>query len=75
MWAQVIETVKKAALVVPDVRIIAWDVAVTPYGVELVEGNESFGSVVMQLYYQSSEVGLKPRLLEMIDADVLKMHK
>lgn len=66
MWGEVIDTVKKAALVVPEIRIVAWDIAITPTGIDIVEGNESFGSVIMQLYYDSSEAGLKPRLLSLV---------
>lgn len=46
--------------------IVAWDVAITEDGVDIIEGNESFGSVIMQLYYKSDEMGLKPRLLSML---------
>lgn len=66
MWSDIIKTVNMAATVVPEIQIVAWDVAITPTGIELVEGNESFGSVIMQLYYDRLEAGLKPRLTEMI---------
>lgn len=65
-WEEVVSTVKKAALVVPEMGIVAWDVAITEDGVDIIEGNESFGSVIMQLYYKSDEMGLKPRLLSML---------
>lgn len=40
MWDQVIDTVTRAANVVPDVRYIGWDVVITEdYRVALVEGN------------------------------------
>lgn len=66
MWDNVIDTVKSAALVVPEISIVAWDVAITENGIDLVEGNESFGSVIMQLYYNHDEEGLKPRLKQLI---------
>ncbi len=67
-WDEVINTVKKAAYVVPQVQIVAWDVAITRDGyVELVEGNESFGSVIMQLYYNHKERGIKPKLLTILE--------
>lgn len=65
-WEDVVSTVKKAALIVPEIGIVAWDVAITEDGVDLIEGNESFGSVIMQLYYKSNETGLKPRLISML---------
>lgn len=67
-WDKVLETVKNAALVVPQIRIVAWDVAITEKGtIELVEGNESFGSVIMQLYYKYDEPGVKPMLLKILE--------
>ena len=66
-WNEVIEIVKKAAMVVPQIRIVAWDVAITQGGIELVEGNESFGSVIMQLYYNKTEKGIKPNLLKILE--------
>lgn len=40
VWDKVADTVKKAALVVPDIRYIGWDVVITEdYEVALVEGN------------------------------------
>lgn len=40
IWDEVVETVKKAALVFPDMHYIGWDVVITDqYKVELVEGN------------------------------------
>ena len=65
-YDKVIDIVKNAAMLVPEIRIVAWDVAITPTDIELVEGNESFGSVIMQLFYNSRETGLKPRLMEFI---------
>ncbi len=40
-WDKVVETVNAAAGVVPQVRFVGWDVAITPSGVELVEGNHN----------------------------------
>lgn len=66
-WTEVIEIVKKAALIVPQIGIVAWDVAIGAGGIEVVEGNESFGSVIMQLYYNQNEEGLKPLLLKILE--------
>lgn len=65
-WDKVIDSVKKAATIVPEISIVAWDVAITNKGIDFVEGNESFGSVIMQLYYGHNEEGLKPQLLKML---------
>lgn len=66
-WDDVINIVNSAALVVPEVRIVAWDIAITDNNIELIEGNESFGSVIMQMYNSSDEEGLKPRLIDLLD--------
>ena len=36
---EAVETVKKAAMIVPDVRYIGWDVAITEKGPAIIEGN------------------------------------
>lgn len=65
-WEGLVAAVKRAAYVVPEISIVAWDIAITEDGVDFVEGNESFGSVIMQLYSGHDEAGLKPRLLSML---------
>lgn len=57
------EMVKKAALVVPQVRYVGWDVAITPTGPVLIEGNfyPSYG--LTQFYLLNpNEYPLKKRL-------------
>lgn len=49
MWDEVVELVKEAALVVPQVRYIGWDVALSKdYGPLLIEGNSYPGQDVTQ---------------------------
>ena len=43
------EEAKKAALVCPEVGYVGWDIAVTPDGPVLVEGNEFPGHCLYQL--------------------------
>lgn len=61
-WTECLELVRNMALEVSNIRFIAWDVAVLPppIGPEVIEANESFGSVIMQLYNAPDEEGLKP---------------
>ena len=48
-WEACVELVKEAALVVPEVRYIAWDVCITEnYGPLLIEGNAYPGQDVTQ---------------------------
>lgn len=58
-WDDVVKMVEKASLVVPQIHYVGWDVAVTDKGPAIVEGNESFHTVVMQVYASVDEPGLK----------------
>jgi hypothetical protein len=46
-----VDAVKRAAKVVPDVRYIGWDVAITPEGCELIEANHDADPNFHQLGY------------------------
>lgn len=48
-WDKVVEMCKNAALELPDVRSIGWDVAITPEGPLLIEGNDRWCRVLWQL--------------------------
>ena len=39
MWNRVLEVVTKAAKLIPQIRLIGWDVAITNNSVEIIEGN------------------------------------
>lgn len=41
MWDKVLETVTNAAKLIPQVRFIGWDIAITNSGVEIIEGNHN----------------------------------
>lgn len=49
LWPKVIEICKKAALEIPDVRTVGWDVALTEEGPVLIEGNDRWSRAVWQL--------------------------
>lgn len=40
-WDKVIASIKKAHLLIPGCRFIGWDIAITPDGVEYIEGNHN----------------------------------
>lgn len=61
-WNQLLDMIRKAARVVPQIAYVAWDVAITQNGPVIVEGNESFGSVILQTHLDKNQEGLKPRL-------------
>lgn len=48
-WDQVKQAVTQAALMLPQVGVIGWDVAVTEEGVEFIEGNNTTDPIVVQL--------------------------
>lgn len=47
-WNMLIETVKKASLVIPSARTIGWDVAITKNGVSLIEGNHDWDKIIIE---------------------------
>lgn len=47
-WELLIDTVKKASLVFPQARTIGWDVAITPNGISLIEGNHNWYKLIME---------------------------
>lgn len=63
LWDQIMDLVRKAAPVVPQVRYVGWDVAVTPDGPELVEGNCYPGHDIYGLPGQNpGKMGILPAL-------------
>lgn len=65
-WEEVKALVSKAALMIPEIRFVAWDIAITQQGPVIVEGNNSFGPDIMQMHYGINEQGLKPRLMAIL---------
>ncbi|KQC30861.1 hypothetical protein AAY42_13915 [Flagellimonas eckloniae] len=47
-WKEAINTVKKAALVIPSVKSVGWDVAITKDGAFLLEGNHNWSSLIQK---------------------------
>lgn len=69
MWEACVEMVKEAALVVPEVGYVGWDIAVTPDGPVLVEGNEFPGHCLYQLPpHTPDNYGLLPLFEKAINA-------
>lgn len=50
LWAEVLENVAEAARQIPQNRYVGWDVAITPAGIELIEGNHNPGYVCMEYF-------------------------
>jgi hypothetical protein len=48
-WKEAIELAKEAALLIPDNRSVGWDIAITPEGPELIEGNHNWCKLLWQM--------------------------
>ena len=59
LWDDVLACVKTAARHIPQCRYVGWDVAITPDGIELIEGNHNPGYVCMEYF---GETGWYARL-------------
>lgn len=66
-WENIVEMTKEAAMVVPEVGYVGWDVAVTPTGCCLVEGNHMPGNGMLQMPpHVPDKIGMIPRYREFI---------
>lgn len=50
LWKDVLSNVAEAARLIPNCRYVGWDVAITPEGIELIEGNHNPGYVCMEYF-------------------------
>jgi hypothetical protein len=60
-WNRLLEVIADLATIEPRGRMIAWDLAETPDGFELIEANYRPGLIIMQ---QGGGEGLKPLILK-----------
>jgi hypothetical protein len=58
-WDETMNLAKKAAWMHPQNRSVGWDIAITPYGPDLIEGNHDWCKLLWQLPVRK---GLKPML-------------
>ena len=73
MFFEAVEMCKKAALVVPQVGYIGWDVAITPTRPVLVEGNTLPSYDMCQNYgHIDNKTGVKPRFVEILGEEYFK---
>lgn len=62
-WDKVLETVDKAARVVPQIAYVGWDVCVRENDILLIEGNSFPGHDILQLpAYTPNKIGLMDRV-------------
>ncbi|MFS1926084.1 sugar-transfer associated ATP-grasp domain-containing protein [Vibrio breoganii] len=63
-WDLVLELVKSAALVVPEVRTVGWDIAITSDNAYLIEGNDNWDKTLWQATFRK---GMKSKLDRVVD--------
>lgn len=63
-WDQILDTCRKIAPIVKDVHLIGWDFAITPDGVDLIEGNPGASYVVAQIPNVSIRKGLRSSMVD-----------
>lgn len=63
-WEKIIETCKKAYNKVDKVNLIGWDFAITPDGVDLIEGNPGASYVVAQIPFVQDEIGIRDVMVD-----------
>lgn len=61
-WLKIIEFTERVARVVPCMRYMAWDIALSSKGPALIEGNHSSGNTINQVHLNRNEDGLKAKL-------------
>lgn len=69
LWEEVVALVDRAARVVPAVPYVGWDVAITPAGPVLIEGNYDSGVFQMKPSMSDVRTGLRERYLAAVGID------
>lgn len=67
LWSQVLDLVRRAGRTLPTIRYVGWDVAVTPSGPVLVEGNQLPGNQLFCLPGQNPDkIGILPEIEKVV---------
>ena len=67
-WQEAVAMCLEASRVVPQVRFVAWDVAITPDGPVFIEGNSFPSHAIPQFAAHFPDgIGILPRFWEFID--------
>ena len=68
LWDEVLDIVKQAGQVIPQVGIVGWDVCVTDNGPLLIEGNDFPGHDIYQLPpHRTDGIGVLPKFKRAMD--------
>ena len=63
-WDRIIETCKEITGKVSGVNLVGWDFAITPDGVDLIEGNPGVYYVLAQVPNVADHNGLRPVMVD-----------
>lgn len=67
MWREATALVLEAAKMIPQLRYVGWDVAITPNGPIFVEGNQHPGHDILQMPpHVPDKIGMLPRIRQFI---------
>lgn len=66
MWDKLDDFLYRLTAVVPQMRYMAWDIAITENGFAVIEGNHSSGNTVSQAHFSEKEQGLRVKLKEIM---------
>ena len=67
MWEELNAFLYKLTAVVPQMRYMAWDIAITEKGFVAIEGNHSSGNTITQAHLGETEQGLRVKLNKWIE--------
>lgn len=61
-WENLYEYLLRLTSVIPEMRYMAWDIAITEHGFATIEGNHSSGNTIIQAHLGINQNGLKEKL-------------
>ncbi len=63
-WNELIDLVNKVIYVIPNMRFIAWDFAITTKGVVLIEGNHGVSNTISQVHLNKNQYGHRIQMIK-----------
>lgn len=67
LFKEVVKTVLEAQKMIPEIRYVGWDVAITPDGPVIVEGNEKSGAFQLKPSLSKDKIGDLPNYRKYMD--------
>ena len=72
MYKEACNLVKEAATVVEEVKYIGWDIAITPKGPSIIEGNSYPGVFQIKPSFTEEHIGLIPKYEKVMKINLKK---